>query len=100
MKRYLRGRHLGVALGGSCETAAVQLEMLGFTSSRAADIAAAAIKYAEEEEETLIRILTPRDVWGGTAFIRPHNSSRGEQTWVVLKYLPEAGWQLDSAFFD
>lgn len=100
MKRYLRGRHLGVALDGNCETATKQLELLGFTASRASDIAAAAIRYAQEEADTLIRLLTPRDVWGGTAFIRPHNSSKGEQTWVVLKYLPEAGWQLDAAFFD
>lgn len=100
MKRYMRGRHLGVVLDGSSETAAAKLEQLGFTAARAAEVAAAALKYVQEEADVLTRHLTPQSAWGGTAFIRPHNSARGEQTWLVLKFLPGGEWQLDAALFD
>lgn len=99
MRLPLRGRALQVALSFGSEQIITNLKDLGFTPDRAADVAAAAKKYADEETALLVRQLTPKSAWPGAVVIRRHVVAPREETWLILKYEREIGWNLDSAFF-
>ena len=99
MKAYVRGRSLNVALEEGSEHAAAQLVRRGFTQGRADDVASAALKYAAEETDYLVRQLTPRSIWPGMVVVRRHFIDKREESWLMLRYEGKQGWKLDSAFF-
>lgn len=70
----------------------------GFPSP-AADVAAAAKKYADEETALLVRQLIPKSAWSGVVVVRRHFVTPREETWLMLKYESGNGWNLDSALF-
>lgn len=98
MKAHVRGRSLGVVLNGDLDVATSQLEKLGFNKSRASEVAAAALRFAEEETDQLERLLTPRSAWPGAAFVRRHLGTQREETWLMLKYDNKSTWTLEAAF--
>jgi hypothetical protein len=99
MRFPLRGRALQVALNFGNEHVITNLEDLGFTPDRAADVAAAAKKYADEETALLVRQLIPKSAWSGVVVVRRHFVTPREETWLMLKYESGNGWNLDSALF-
>ena len=99
MRLLLRGRALQVALNFGSEQIVANLKELGFTPDRAADVAAAAKKYADEETALLVRQLVPKSAWSGVVVIRKHFVAPREETWLMLKYVGGIGWNLDSALF-
>lgn len=99
MRFLLRGRALQVALNFGSEQIVANLKELGFTPDRAADVAAAAKKYADEETAFLVRQLVPKSAWSGVVVIRKHFIAPREETWLMLKYVSGIGWNLDSALF-
>jgi hypothetical protein len=98
MKVHVRGRSLGVVLTGDVDVATSQLEGLGFSKSRATEVAAAATRFAEEETDQLERLLMPRSAWPGSAFVRRHMGAQREETWLMLKYDNKSAWTLEAAF--
>ena len=98
MKPTTRGRALDVALNTDQAHTANSLMALGFTKSRAEDVAAAAVKYSELETENLVRQLIPRSVWPGIVVAQRHFVEGREAAWLLLKY-DGKGWKLDSALF-
>ncbi len=99
MRSPLRGRALQVALNFGNEHVITNLKDLGFTPERAADVAAAAKKYADEETAMLVRQLIPKSAWPGAVVVRRHFVAPREETWLMLKYESGKGWNLDSALF-
>lgn len=99
MRFPLRGRALQVALNFGNEHVITNLRDLGFTPDRAADVAVAAKKYADEETALLVRQLIPKSAWSGVVVVRRHFVTPREETWLMLKYESENGWNLDSALF-
>lgn len=99
MRSPLRGRALQVALNFGNEHVITNLKDLGFTPERAADVAAAAMKYADEETALLVRQLIPKSAWPGAVVVRRHFVEPREETWLMLKYESGNGWNLDSALF-
>jgi hypothetical protein len=99
MRFPLRGRALQVALNSGNEHVITNLKDLGFTPDRAADVAVAAKKYAEEETALLVRQLIPKSAWSGVVVVRRHFITPREETLLMLKYESRNGWNLDSALF-
>lgn len=58
MVAHRRGKFLGVALSDDLEATSARLEAFGFTDQRAANVAAAAARFAQEETDSIIPHLT------------------------------------------
>lgn len=99
MKFPVRGRALQVALNFGSQEIIANLKELGFTPARAAEVALAAKKYADEETAVLVRQLVPKSAWPGVVVVRKHFDTQKEETWLMLKYVSGIGWNLDSAIF-
>jgi hypothetical protein len=98
MRVHRRGRYLGVILGDDLTTTSARLEALGIADGRAAEVAAAATQYAQEETEHLTRQLTPKDAWPGHVCLRRHIVKPRDETWLMLRYDKKNFWTLDAVF--
>jgi len=98
MKVSHTGRALEVDLTGNEEHVVAQLLNRGLEGTHAEYLATAALRYAEEETESLRRRLVPAKTWAGMVVCRRHQLNGGF-TWLMLKREPK-GWKLDSALFD
>ncbi|TDP74747.1 hypothetical protein DES47_101813 [Roseateles toxinivorans] len=98
MVAHRRGKFLGVALGPDLEATSARLEAFGFTDQRAANVAAAAARFAQEETDWLLRQLLPKDRWPGHVCLRRHLVQQRDETWLLLRYDKKTSWMLDAVF--
>jgi hypothetical protein len=97
MKSWITGRSLDIELTGGKERVEAQLADRGLAGNYIESLAAAALKYAEEETARLNRELVPRPTWPGIVVCRRHAQPVGS-AWLLLKH-QKHGWHLDSALF-
>jgi hypothetical protein len=98
VKTYIKGRALDIALDGDEHTVVEQLLGRGLQGRHVEVLAGVAIKFAEQETESLERQLVPPASWPGIVVCRRHSTSEGN-AWLLLKR-EKRGWKLDSALFD
>lgn len=98
MATHRRGRYLGVALDDNVDITSARLQALGFADSRATEVAAAATRYARDETDHLVRLMTPKELWPGHVCLRRHIVQPRDETWLMLRYDERSFWALDAVF--
>lgn len=98
MAAHRRGRYLGVPLGDDVDVTSARLQALGFADSRASEVAAAATRYAQDEADHLVRLMTPKELWSGHVCLRRHIVQPRDETWLMLRYDKKSFWALDAVF--
>lgn len=98
MKTYIKGRSLEIDLSGDRLEVIAQMLSRGLQERQAEALASIAVKFAEQETQSLERQLVPHAAWAGLVVCRRHSTSEGT-TWLMLKR-EKRGWKLDAALFD
>lgn len=98
MAAHRRGRYLGVVLDDDVAASSARLEALGLAGQRAQQVASAAVMYAREEAEQLMRQLVPQEIWAGHVCLRRHVVRPRDETWLMLRFDREKSWTLDAVF--